>query len=263
MARETPDTPLGRGEHAELVAFADGRLGARRRAEVEARVAASPALKEALAGQRAAIAAARSADVMAPPALRARLHAMRRQAIPRRRRFRIAVGGVAAAAVTATAVVAALTFPGQVSRDPTIVQAAELSLSPATRPAPGHDSERDKLLEDSGAGVSYPYWEDDFGWRATGARTDRLGDRRVTTVFYARAGRRIGYSIVDGPRLPPPVATKDKVVRSVRLRSFVANGRQVVTWIRAGRTCILAARGVDVEEMFALAGWRGEGQVGI
>jgi hypothetical protein len=39
-------------------------------------------------------------------------------------------------------------------------------------------------------GVTFPYWEDRFAWRSTGARTDRLDGRTVTTVFYAnRDGR--------------------------------------------------------------------------
>ena len=50
-------------------------------------------------------------------------------------------------------------------------------------------------------GVTFPSWERAFGWRATGARTDTVGGREVTTVFYANSrGQRIGYAIAAGPR---------------------------------------------------------------
>ena len=51
--------------------------------------------------------------------------------------------------------------------------------------------------------MPFPYWEERFGWRSTGARNDRIGGRAVTTVFYADGrGHRIGYAIVAGPRAP-------------------------------------------------------------
>ena len=48
-------------------------------------------------------------------------------------------------------------------------------------------------------GVAFPYWEGRLGWHSAGARTDHIGGRTVTTVFYANsAGQRIGYAIVAG-----------------------------------------------------------------
>lgn len=251
------DSPLTRRQQAELAAFADGRLEHRRMAAVGEWVAASPELQAQVAEQRRAISAARGAEVTAPVALRARVADLRHQRASQRRGLRLALGSGLAGGAVAAGLALALTLPGDLAGGPTIVQAAELSLRPPAASAPAQDDARPGLLRESTGGVPYPYWEDRFGWRASGARTDRLGDRLVTTVFYQRGARRIGYSIVKGARLPPPVATTDRIVEGVRLRSFLAEGRQVVTWVRDGRTCILSGEGVGMETLFALAGWRG------
>src|SRR5689334_2020124 len=92
-------------EVAELAALADGSLTSDRRAALEARVAASPALAERLAEQQRAVALTRSdaAEVEAPAGLRRRIEA--EHAAPRRRTpRRLAVVGAAAAAVVVAAV---------------------------------------------------------------------------------------------------------------------------------------------------------------
>ncbi len=261
MSSRLRDSALDRRQEADLAALADGRLDPAQRAETQARVDASPALRDALERQRRAVDAVRRAQVGARPRLHARVHAARREGTARRRRVRLVAGGALAAVLAAAGLVAALALPGNVPAGPTIVQAAELSLRPDTAPPPKQSSDEPQLLGQSAAGLEYPYWEDRFGWEAGGSRTDRLGDRRITTLFYQRAGQRIGYSIVDGPRLAPPAATTDKVVQGVRLRSFLADGRQVVTWVRDGRTCILSGSGVSMQMLFDLAGWRGGGEV--
>jgi hypothetical protein len=92
-------------EIAELAALADGSLPPRRRAALEARVAASSELAERLGEQQRAVALARSAanGVEAPPALRARIEAQR---VARRVRVsrRPVLIGAAATAVLAVAV---------------------------------------------------------------------------------------------------------------------------------------------------------------
>ena len=69
-----PD-PLSPADEADLVALADGRLDPARRDGVLARVAAEPALADALERQRAAVAAitAATSEISAPVALRARI----------------------------------------------------------------------------------------------------------------------------------------------------------------------------------------------
>jgi anti-sigma factor RsiW len=250
-----PQSRKARRQQAELVAFVDGRLDPRRAAAVEARMAASAQLRSEVAMQRRALAAVRSADVPAPERLRARVRD-RRAATAGRRRARLGLAGGLAGVAAAAGVVAALSLSGPPPRAPTAGQAASLSLRGPSGPPPGPSRTRPGLLAASTGGVAYPYWEDRFGWRAVGARSDRLGRRLVNTVFYERGRQRVGYSIVAGRRLPPPSQGTDRVVGGVRLRSFTTGGQRAVTWIRDGRTCVLSGRGVDVETLLALAAER-------
>src|SRR4051794_3907687 len=96
---------MRRGGEEELAAFADGSLAPEHRAEVEARIEASPILADRLAEQERAVALLRGAgeEVEAPAGLRARLEAQRSARTVRSPR-RVALGGVAAAAVAAAAV---------------------------------------------------------------------------------------------------------------------------------------------------------------
>lgn len=96
----------------ELAALADGSLSPERAAELEARVAASPELRERLDEQEQALALTRAAvaDVEAPAGLRSRIEAQRRPTnarVPRR----LALAG-AAAAVAAAAVIGTVTLGG-------------------------------------------------------------------------------------------------------------------------------------------------------
>ena len=94
-------------ELAELAALADGSLPPERRAVLEARVAASSELAGRLAEQERAVTLTRtaSAEVAAPPALRARIQAQRHQ---RRMPVSRRLGAVGAAAAVAVVVVIGL-----------------------------------------------------------------------------------------------------------------------------------------------------------
>jgi anti-sigma-K factor RskA len=98
---------MRRGGEEELAALADGSLAPEHRADVEARIEASPILADRLAEQERAVGLLRSAgdEVEAPAGLRARLEAQRSARTVRTPR-RLALGGVAAAAVAAAAIVA-------------------------------------------------------------------------------------------------------------------------------------------------------------
>ena len=98
---------MRRGGEEELAALADGSLAPERRAELEARIEASPILADRLAEQERAVALLSGAgdQVEAPAGLRARLDAQRSARTVRTPR-RLALGGVAAAAVAAAAIVA-------------------------------------------------------------------------------------------------------------------------------------------------------------
>ena len=102
MRRQQPDDAV---EAAELAALADGSLAPERRAELDARVAASPELADLLAEQQRAVALTRSAasEVEAPAALRASIEHGRARRRPAPWRL-VAVGS--AVAVVAAIVVA-------------------------------------------------------------------------------------------------------------------------------------------------------------
>jgi hypothetical protein len=104
MRRRGEDEANGR-EVVELAALADGSLAPERRPALEARLAASPELRERLAEQEHALALTRQAGdgVEAPAGLRARIDAQRRsrrRVVPRR----LALAGVGVASVLAVAI---------------------------------------------------------------------------------------------------------------------------------------------------------------
>ena len=117
----------------------------------------------------------------------------------------------------------------------------------------------DKLLDRRAAGLPFPDWSQQSGWRATGARTDTLDGRRMTTVFYATGARRIAYTIVGGAALDEP-GGRDKVVEGTPVRLVRAGQPALVTWLRRGHTCVLSAT-ADPETLRKLAGWKGKGAV--
>ncbi|HEY2283036.1 MAG TPA: hypothetical protein VGH60_05740 [Solirubrobacteraceae bacterium] len=139
---------------------------------------------------------------------------------------------------------------------PSVSAASRLTLSAATTGAPRESATHAAQLELAVDGVAFPYWKEHFGWRATGARTDTLGGRSVTTVFYdGPGGRRIGYAIVGGA--PAPATRGGALVwhRGVAYRLQRVGAVPVVTWQRDGRLCVLSGRGVNGATLVALASW--------
>lgn len=260
----------------ELAALADGTLQGERREQLLAHVADSPELATELDRQRRALAIVGTLErVAAPEKLRRSIETLaadegpsagRSVSVRRGRRpgwLRLQAGVALAVAAVVVAVVAALVLTGGGGSAgggpgpaPTLLQASNLALRPATRPAPAESSRNRHLLAASAAGIPYPYWAGDLGWRATGARADVVGGRTVTTVFYAdRASRSIGYSIVSGYALPVPVGS-GAIVRHGRTFHVVRRrDPTVVTWREAGHTCILTARAVASGTLVRLAAW--------
>jgi len=171
---------------------------------------------------------------------------------PRGRR-RFAAGFAVALAACAAALALVVGLGGGTGGSPTLGAASALTLETATRARAllGRGE-----LTAAVDGVAFPYWEEGLGWRATGARTDTLGGRTVTTVFYTDArGRRIGYAIVAGT--PPPALTGGTVAArgSTRYHLLRLDGASVVAWLRDGRLCVLAGRGVEQATLLGLASW--------
>jgi hypothetical protein len=208
---------------AELVALADGNLSPVRRLEAEARVAADPALADALAQQRAALSLLAGLTEPAPLELRRRVCELR----ARRRRIRLRrwlpIGFVGTA--TATATLMFLLAGGA----PTVDDVVAVALRPATA-QPAGTEELD--------GLRFPRPHD---WRAVGVRSDAIGGRAARTVFYERDGRRVAYTIVAGPPLEGDARARDD--------------RAVFRWVRDGHTCVISGA-VEPALLAKLSRWR-------
>jgi hypothetical protein len=244
---EEPQLP-----EAELARVADGSLDAAHEAEVRRRLERSPDLTAALGEQERVVAMLRSIDVQAPASLRAALPeqlppADRSRSRRSRRRFgHLVPVGVALAA----ALVIVLVTDGSAT-GPSLQQTVRLTLAAATYPAPGERTA--SALDHTAAGIAFPYWQQSVGWRAVGARADRIGGREIVTVFYGRpGGHRVGYAIVGGPALP--VSGGRTVTRGGVPYYFLRQGSaRLVTWLRSGHTCVIAGRRVTEATLLALA----------
>ena len=248
-------------ELADLSALADGTLDPSRRAEVEARISASPQLSALYEHERRLVTAlhqARASD-RAPAALRARVEASRPQRRTAARR-RIAYAGGLAAALAAVALAVVLALPGGTPGAPSVSDAAALAArgpaQTAPGPAPAHPGT--ELRQNVGE-VYFPNWARSFGWRAVGARTDELAGRKAVTVYYQWKNEQIAYTIVAAPALPQP-AGESTWREGTELRTLTDNGRLIVTWRQAGDTCILSATGITAAELQKLAAWSVPGE---
>jgi hypothetical protein len=241
----------------DLARLADGTLEGSRRELVERLVASSAELQTRLREQRRAVAATRSIvqRERAPVALHLRRRAL--VARPRRRSpaFAVALTGAAGALLWT---VAAL---GGAQAGLIVAQAAMLAARPATVAVAEPPGDGVTLPHVSAAGLPFPYWEDRFHWRATGARTDRLDGRVETTVFYERAARSVAYTIVSGHYLKDAAGARTIVRAGTLLTSFSTGGRRVVTWQRRGHTCVLSSRDAPLDALLKLAVWRGHGRI--
>lgn len=242
---------------AELSALADDTLDPARRAEVEARIAASPELSARYQRERRVVSALHQsrATERAPAGLRARVEAARpaRRVVARRR---IVYGGSVAGALAVVALALILLLPAGSPGAPSVSDAAALAARGPVRSAPAPDpSSPVARLNESVDEVYFPNWTSLFGWRAVGERTDRLDGRSSITVYYEWRGKRIAYTIVGAPALAQPSAPVTQL-NGTEMRTLTLNGRLVVTWRRAGDTCVLSGNGVTAAELQTLAAWK-------
>ena len=241
MADHEDDIPMTDEEHA--LAERGRLLVAAAVAHPEAR--APQALREALAE-----AATPAAPAPAP-------------APRRRRRARALVGGLGALAVAAVAAVALVlalgeAWPGDRPDAPSLQQIAAVARMPADAAPPAAIGGTPPRLDARVGRLAFPDWRAAYDWRATGQRSDRVGGRAVTTVFYRyRHGDQttIGYAILAGP----PVGLgpgREIRRRGERYRVFRSAGRRTVTWTQAGHTCVIDAPStVSATELVKLASW--------
>jgi cell division ATPase FtsA len=194
-----------------------------------------------------------------PPGLRERIASQTARPV-RRSRPRVVLAG--AVATAAFAVVLVLTLVAQLGSHPTIAEAARPSALAATAPAPAQDARRPTMLRASFAGVTYPDWNRQFGWRTTGRRHDSLeGGRTAETVFYQHTHHRIGYTVVSGKPLERPGHAQRFVVNGLQMLAYKDGRRDVVTFERNGRTCILAGVVHRRSTLVKLASWKADGAI--
>ena len=259
MASGADRTKPMAAELAEVSALADGTLDPARRAEVQERIAASPQLTALYERERRIVDALRhvQATERAPTRLRARIEASRpsRSTVTRRR---FAYGGGVAVALAAGVFALVLALPSGTPGGPPLSDAAALAARGPTQAAPVPDPSMPagRLREKVGA-VYFPNWASSFGWTAVGERTDTLGGRSAVTVYYRSKGKgaTIAYTIVHSPPLAEPSARSEDWDGTV-LRTLTLNGRLVVTWRRAGDTCVLSGTGIRADDLQKLAAWK-------
>ena len=214
----------------------------------------------------------RSSEVRAPEALHSKVESLiaERSGGARRGGLRVGsgrprlglglAGSIAVAAVLLVVIVTGLS--GGAAHTLSVRQASALTLGGATMPAPVHSVSHSGRLNTAVDGVYFPYWEDHFGWRSTGTRTDHVDGRAVTTVFYQdSAGQRVGYAIVAGTPSPRMSGGTVALRGGVPYRMITVNGVHVICWMRNGHLCVVGARGVSSATLLKLASWSGEGAV--
>jgi hypothetical protein len=253
------NTRAGSGASIErdLARLADGTLEPANRERVQQRVDGSPELQARLHEQRTAVAAARSVARLERAPLTLRLE---HRALTAQRPRRAPVLGLGLAGATG-AIVWTFVGLGGGQAALTVAQAATIAARPATAVVAEPADDEVTLPRLSAAGLPFPYWEDHFGWHATGTRTDRMDGHALTTVFYRRGAQHIAYTIVAGDRLPPVTDAHIAVRAGTLLTISTTAGRTVVTWLRQGHTCVLSARDVPLDALVKLATWRGQGRI--
>lgn len=245
----------------DLAAFADGSLPAVRRGKIERALSESPGLRAAVGAQqrvlRAIDAAARE---RAPSSLRAQVRLVQPPA-----RRRVPNPGVLLTAsvlgACAAAVVAVFLSVGGGAVAPTVAQAAVLNARVPQRGVREPQKGQGALPNIGAAGLTYPYWEDHFGYRAVGVRYDRLGARAITTVFYRRGASRVAYEIAFGRPLALGGKSWSTERQGVRLWAMRTHHGLVVTWLRDGHTCILIGSATRLPVLLRLAAWHQGGRI--
>jgi ferric-dicitrate binding protein FerR (iron transport regulator) len=257
MAQKSDVPDINAKELRDLSALADGTLAPERRDEVSARIAASPELTALYERERHVVEMVQDANatVRAPAALRARIEAQRpKRSVAARRR--VGYGGALATALAAAVLALVLALPGGTPGAPSVSQAAGLAALGAAMAPPAVDPQTPEKLQMNIEDVYFPNWSRQFGWRASGQRTDKLNGRSAVTVYYDWHGRRLAYTIVGAPALKTPAA-QITVRNGEQYRTLTLHGRLVVTWRRDNHTCVLSGNGVDAAELQKLASWEG------
>jgi hypothetical protein len=246
------DLPLTDRDRALLVGLADGTLRGRRRASVEARVESIPGGPELVRRQRR-VAGALQGGPTPPVASPLSEVARAQRPMPA---FRPRLAAVAAAIATALVVIAVLLPSGGATTAADIAPLGSLSATaPAPQPLPGVESR----LAASFEGVTYPNWSHEFGWHATGARSDVVDGRATHTVYYQHTMHRIGYTVVSGKPLAVPDDVERINIGGVEIA--LLRDRDAAVFVRDGHTCVLSGHVMHRSTLIKLAAWKGGGRL--
>ena len=242
---------------ADMSALADDTIDPDRRAAVQAWIDSSPDLQASFQRERRAVELVHAARAdRASDALRRRVEQQRRAAAKRARKPSLGFGLTLAGAVAAVAVALALVLPAGTPGVPAVAEAAALAAHGPTHAAPVVDPrDPQNRLARSVQDVYFPNWAHDLGWRAVGQREDVLDGRSATTVYYTSQGRLLAYTILATPALPEPQAARTRL-NGIDLRTLRHSDRTIVTWRRAGHTCVISAADVPVSVLQRLASYR-------
>lgn len=242
-------TPKSDEEAAQAITrLVDGTLRDAERDAVEAWAEARPDIAhEVVAQRRVSRALATDGPEVPERLLDAVEQRSRRPTASKRRVWRSGLAPVnrwrpalALGLVAVVAVAIAITTSGS-SASPSISAAARLAFVASTGPAPGVSNPH--YLDVSYGGVTFPNYAS-LNARAAGRLTSRIGGRPALTVYYRLTdGTRLSYTVFSGRPVGLPAAARLVRFRGVPLRTYrTSDGLSVVTLVRHGRTCVLAAR---------------------
>jgi hypothetical protein len=201
----------------------------------------------ALAKKGEAMIAAAVADTRAPQSLRESIERdrVRAQAAPAlsfwRRRGRMLAATATAAAVLAAVVVATQSGTSGTG-EPSLAAVQQAVGLEATGPAPAPGGGDPPVLAARVGPISFPDWQQSFGWKAVGSRQDEVSGRTVKTVYYRNSeGAHLGYSIVAGAPIAerPPGRTVSHEGNTYHVAH--AGQHTLVTWTQQGHTCAFVA----------------------
>jgi hypothetical protein len=205
--------------------------------------------------------AAAVAETSAPLALRERLERQReRTHTPARRRWlglAASLGAVAAAAIVALVI----SIGGETG--PSVLATVQLAGGGPVLPAPKHDAANPALLQTRIEGLPFPDWNDQFQWRAVGARRDEIEGRAATTVYYQNPlGAQAAYTILGGGSIGTPKDARTVNVRGRDYHVLNSGSKRIVVWDRNGHTCVMSLpKTVPEERALDLAAWDDGGKV--
>jgi hypothetical protein len=180
-------------------------------------------------------------SVQAPISLREAVSRPRRRSV----RWVFALGG---GAIAAALIVFVLSLGG----GPSVQDVAQAALNQPTQPAPASDGH---YVDAEIAGIHFPDYESDWGWKAVGARRDTVDGRDALTVIYAKDGTGVHYTVVDGDALPKPDGAKVVDVNGTDVALTRDGDTLTASWEVDGHTCILATKAASEEQLLDLVNW--------